>query len=153
MSPSNYAANGGEVAPALDGIDLTVEGGRTTALVGRSGSGKSTLMSLIPRLYDPTSGRVLIDGADLREISIASLRRAVSVVSQEVMLFDDTVRANIAFGSGQMRIWTPSRRRRGMRQPMISSPPFPKAMIPASAPAAHAFREASASACRSPAPS
>lgn len=94
----HYAANGGEVAPALDDIDLTVEGGHTTALVGRSGSGKSTLMSLIPRLYDPTSGRVLIDGADLRDISIASLRKAVSVVSQEVMLFDDTVRANIAFG-------------------------------------------------------
>jgi subfamily B ATP-binding cassette protein MsbA len=85
-------------APALEGIAFTAPGGTTTALVGRSGSGKSTLLSLIPRLYDPTRGRVLIDGQDLREVSLASLRRAVSVVSQDVMLFDDTVRANIAFG-------------------------------------------------------
>ena len=85
-------------APALEGIDLTAQGGTTTALVGRSGSGKSTLLSLIPRLYDPTRGRVLIDGRDVRDVSFASLRRAVSVVSQEVMLFDDSVRANIAFG-------------------------------------------------------
>jgi ATP-binding cassette, subfamily B, bacterial MsbA len=85
-------------APALEGIAFTAPGGTTTALVGRSGSGKSTLLSLIPRLYDPTNGRVLIDGQDLREVSLASLRRAVSVVSQDVMLFDDTVRANIAFG-------------------------------------------------------
>jgi ATP-binding cassette, subfamily B, bacterial MsbA len=87
-----------EDAPALEGIDFTVPGGTTTALVGRSGSGKSTLLSLIPRLYDPTRGRVLIDGQDLREVSLASLRGAVSVVSQDVMLFDDSVRANIAFG-------------------------------------------------------
>jgi ATP-binding cassette, subfamily B, bacterial MsbA len=85
-------------APALEGIDLTVPGGTTTALVGRSGSGKSTLLSLIPRLYDPTRGRVAIDGQDIRDVSIASLRASVSVVSQDVMLFDDTVRANIAFG-------------------------------------------------------
>jgi subfamily B ATP-binding cassette protein MsbA len=85
-------------APALEGIDFTAQGGTMTALVGRSGSGKSTLLSLIPRLYDPTRGRVLIDGQDIRDASFASLRRAVSVVSQEVMLFDDTVRANIAFG-------------------------------------------------------
>jgi subfamily B ATP-binding cassette protein MsbA len=85
-------------APALEGIDFTAQGGTMTALVGRSGSGKSTLLSLIPRLYDPMHGRVLIDGRDIRDASFASLRRAVSVVSQEVMLFDDTVRANIAFG-------------------------------------------------------
>ncbi len=87
-----------EDAPALEGIDLTAEGGSMTALVGRSGSGKSTLLSLIPRLYDPTEGAVLIDGQNVGDVTLASLRAAVSVVSQEVMLFDDTIRANIAFG-------------------------------------------------------
>ncbi len=84
--------------PALDGIDLTVPGGTTTALVGRSGSGKSTLLSLVPRLYDATAGRVEIDGQDVRAVTLDSLRTQISVVSQDVVLFDDTVRANIAFG-------------------------------------------------------
>ncbi|HEV7260361.1 MAG TPA: ATP-binding cassette domain-containing protein [Bosea sp. (in: a-proteobacteria)] len=85
-------------ARALEGIDLVAEGGKTTALVGRSGSGKSTLLALVPRLYDPTEGRVEIDGQDLRGLTLASLRAQVGVVSQDVVLFDDTVRANIAFG-------------------------------------------------------
>ena len=85
-------------APALEGVDLTVEGGRTTALVGRSGSGKSTILSLVPRLYDATGGAVTIDGQDVRGVTLASLRAAVAVVSQDVTLFDDTVAANIAFG-------------------------------------------------------
>ncbi|WP_208642241.1 ABC transporter ATP-binding protein [Methylobacterium terrae] len=85
-------------APALEGIDLVVPAGRTTALVGRSGSGKSTLLSLVPRLYDVGEGRVRIDGQDVRDVTLASLRRAVAVVSQEVVLFDDTVARNIAFG-------------------------------------------------------
>ncbi len=84
--------------PALEGIDLALPAGRTTALVGRSGSGKSTLMSLVPRLYDVTQGRVTIDGTDVRAATLASLRTNIAVVSQEVVLFDDTVRANIAFG-------------------------------------------------------
>jgi len=94
----SYGDQGESVVPALTGMDLIVAGGSTTALVGRSGSGKSTLLSLIPRLYDVTQGRVLIDGQDVRDVSLASLRGAISVVSQEVMLFDDTVRANIGFG-------------------------------------------------------
>ncbi|WP_430910090.1 ABC transporter ATP-binding protein [Methylobacterium sp. sgz302541] len=87
-----------EDAPALEGIDLVVPAGAATALVGRSGSGKSSLLNLVPRLYDVTAGRVLIDGQDVRAVTTASLRRAVSVVSQEVVLFDDTVEANIRFG-------------------------------------------------------
>ncbi|MCU4178811.1 ABC transporter ATP-binding protein [Bosea sp. BH3] len=83
---------------ALEGIDLVAHGGRTTALVGRSGSGKSTLLALVPRLYDPVEGRVEIDGQDLRGVTLASLRHQIGVVSQDVVLFDDTVRANIAFG-------------------------------------------------------
>ena len=87
-----------EDAVAIQGIDLVAEAGRTTALVGRSGSGKSTLLSLVPRLYDVTGGAVLIDGQDVRDVTLKSLRAAVAVVSQDVVLFDDTVRANIAFG-------------------------------------------------------
>ena len=85
-------------ARALEGIELVAAGGKTTALVGRSGSGKSTLLALVPRLYDPTEGRIEIDGQDLRDLTLASLRAQVGVVSQDVVLFDDTVRANIAFG-------------------------------------------------------
>ncbi len=85
-------------ARALEGIDLVAKGGKTTALVGRSGSGKSTLLALVPRLYDPTEGRIEIDGQDLRDVTLESLRRQIGVVSQDIVLFDDTVRANIAFG-------------------------------------------------------
>jgi subfamily B ATP-binding cassette protein MsbA len=85
-------------APALDGIDLVAPAGRTTALVGRSGSGKSTLLALVPRLYDADEGAVRVDGRDVRSVTLASLRAAIAVVSQDVVLFDDTVRANIAFG-------------------------------------------------------
>lgn len=83
---------------ALNGIDLVAEAGRTTALVGRSGSGKSTLLSLVSRLYDVTEGAVLIDGQDVRDATLKTLRASIAVVSQDVVLFDDTVRANIAFG-------------------------------------------------------
>jgi ATP-binding cassette, subfamily B, bacterial len=82
----------------LRGIDLHVEAGTTIALVGASGSGKSTLMALLQRLYDPTSGRILIDGQDIRGIKQRSLRRHIGVVLQDGLLFDDTVEDNILFG-------------------------------------------------------
>lgn len=85
-------------APALEGIDLTVAAGATVALVGRSGSGKSSLLNLVPRLYDVTEGSVSIDGQDIRAVTLASLRASVAVVSQDVVLFDDTIAANIGFG-------------------------------------------------------
>ncbi len=89
---------------ALDGLDLEARPGQTVALVGPSGAGKSTILNLIPRFYDATAGRVLVDGQDVREVTLASLRAAVAYVSQEVMLFDDTVGANIAYGrSGASR--------------------------------------------------
>ena len=84
--------------PALDRIDLAIPAGRTTAIVGRSGSGKSTLLSLLPRLYDPTSGRVLIDGQDVREVTLRSLRANIAIVAQETILFEGSVAANIGFG-------------------------------------------------------
>ncbi len=83
---------------ALDGADFVVPAGKTVALVGPSGAGKSTIFNLIPRFYDVTTGSVTVDGMDVRETSLASLRSAIALVSQEVSLFDDTVRANIAYG-------------------------------------------------------
>ena len=82
----------------LDNIDLEVPAGRAIALVGISGAGKSTLLNLIPRLYDVRFGRILVDGQEIRELTLASLRGAISVVTQETILFDDTVRNNIAYG-------------------------------------------------------
>lgn len=85
-------------AAALDGFTLDIPGGARVALVGRSGSGKSTVLNLLPRLYDVTAGRVSIDGQDLREVTAASLRDAIALVSQEAVLFNDSVAANIGFG-------------------------------------------------------
>ncbi|WP_114391610.1 ABC transporter ATP-binding protein [Oleisolibacter albus] len=83
---------------ALNGIDLEIAPGRTVALVGSSGAGKSTVLNLIPRFYDVTGGRVLIDGIDVRDITLASLRDNMALVSQETALFDESIRANIAYG-------------------------------------------------------
>jgi subfamily B ATP-binding cassette protein MsbA len=88
----------GEVKQVLHGIDLDVTRGEVIALVGPSGAGKSSLVNLIPRFFDVTGGRILIDGHDLRDISIASLRRQIGKVTQETILFNDTVRNNIAYG-------------------------------------------------------
>lgn len=94
-----YAADKG---PVLYDIDLVVEPGETVALVGRSGSGKTTLVSLLPRFYDPSAGRILIDGVDIRSLTLASLRAQISLVTQDVMLFNDTVANNIAYGYAHM---------------------------------------------------
>ena len=83
---------------ALSGINLSATPGETIAFVGASGGGKSTLINLVPRLYDVTKGAVLIDGTDIRRLSLASLRRNMALVSQDVTLFNDTVAANIGFG-------------------------------------------------------
>jgi subfamily B ATP-binding cassette protein MsbA len=82
----------------IDGIDLAIEKGEVVALVGASGSGKTTLAHLLPRFYDPTAGSVQVDGHDLREVTLESLRAQVGLVTQETTLFDDTVRDNIAYG-------------------------------------------------------
>jgi subfamily B ATP-binding cassette protein MsbA len=77
---------------------LTVPAGKNIAIVGRSGSGKSTLVGLVPRFYDTTSGSVLVDGMDVRECNLRDLRHNVALVSQDVLLFNDSIRNNIAFG-------------------------------------------------------
>jgi ATP-binding cassette, subfamily B, bacterial MsbA len=84
-------------APVLNDVSLTASRGTVTALVGPSGAGKTTLVDLVARFYDPTAGRITIDGIDIREYSVKSLRRRMGVVTQETVLFHDTVRANIAY--------------------------------------------------------
>jgi ATP-binding cassette subfamily B protein len=85
--------------PVLDHIDLAVEPGRSLAVIGHTGSGKTTLTALVPRFYDVTVGRVLVDGTDVRDVTLTSLRRATAVISQDPFLFSTTVRENIAFGA------------------------------------------------------
>ncbi len=87
---------------ALEDIDLVVRSGETVALVGPSGGGKSTLVDLVARFYDPTGGRIEIDGKDLRSVTVASLREKMGIVTQDVILFNDTVRNNIAYGVEDM---------------------------------------------------
>lgn len=96
----SYAYESGR--PALDGVDVRIEAGCHVALVGASGSGKSTLVNLLLRLYDPVSGQVRIDGRDIREFTLASLRSQVSVVPQDTLLFATTVRDNIAYGAEEV---------------------------------------------------
>jgi subfamily B ATP-binding cassette protein MsbA len=92
----SYSRSKGQV---LTDVNVIVEPGETIAIVGRSGSGKSSLVSLLPRFYDPDSGLILIDDQSTQEYSLVGLRRFLSVVSQEVTLFNDTIAANIAYGS------------------------------------------------------
>jgi subfamily B ATP-binding cassette protein MsbA len=84
--------------PVLKGVDLEIRRGETVAIVGPSGAGKTTLVNLLPRLYDPTGGRVTFDGEDLQDARLVSLRRQISLVTQETILFDSTARENIAYG-------------------------------------------------------
>ena len=83
----------------LDGVSLTVRAGQMVAIVGPSGAGKTTLVNLLPRFYDVTGGSIRIDGRDLRSVTLASLRAQIGIVTQETVLFDDTIAANIAFGT------------------------------------------------------
>jgi ABC-type multidrug transport system fused ATPase/permease subunit len=88
----------GERAQVLKGVNLTVKAGHNVAIVGPNGSGKTTLANLIPRLYDPDSGQILIDGKDISEVSLVSLRDQIAMVTQNIVTFNDTITANIAYG-------------------------------------------------------
>jgi subfamily B ATP-binding cassette protein MsbA len=83
---------------AVEGVSLDIPAGKMVALVGASGAGKSTLMNLLPRLYEPTSGRILIDGEDITQVTLRSLRARMALVSQEAVLFNMSALENIAFG-------------------------------------------------------
>jgi subfamily B ATP-binding cassette protein MsbA len=86
---------------ALAGVELSIAAGEMVAFVGSSGSGKTTLVSLVPRFYEPTEGQILIDGLDIRECTLQSLRAQIGIVSQDVVLFDDTVSHNIGYGRAE----------------------------------------------------
>jgi len=88
-----------EEAPVLKNIDISIKAGDVVAFVGMSGGGKTTLVNLIPRFYDVTEGRILIDGHDIRDVTIESLRGQIGIVTQQTILFNDTVRNNIAYGN------------------------------------------------------
>jgi subfamily B ATP-binding cassette protein MsbA len=94
----SYESDGDDAREILRGIDLEVKRGEVLAIVGSSGAGKSTLVHLIPRFFDITGGRLLIDGNDVRDVTLSSLRAQVGIVTQETVLFNDTVRNNIAYG-------------------------------------------------------
>src|SRR5262249_36222767 len=85
----------------LRNVSFKVSAGQMVAIVGRSGAGKTTLVNLLPRFYDVTSGAIYIDGTDVRQATLASLRRQVGIVTQDTVLFDDTIGRNIAYGSAE----------------------------------------------------
>ena len=106
-APQDSEAGGQNPLWALRDISLTIRRGEAVALVGPSGAGKSTLALLVPRFYDPSAGRVLMDGQDIKQATLASLRRQMGLVTQEVLLFNETIRYNIAYGkpdAGQSEI-------------------------------------------------
>ena len=82
---------------AVKNIDMTIQGGKISALVGQSGAGKSTIINLIPRFYDPQVGTIKIDGQNLKNIKLNSLRKHIALVSQDIVLFDDTIKNNISY--------------------------------------------------------
>ena len=84
---------------AVKNINLKIQGGKMTALVGQSGAGKSTIINLIPRFYDPQEGSISVDGQDIKKIKLNSLRKHLSLVSQDIVLFDDTIKNNIAYAN------------------------------------------------------
>jgi ABC-type multidrug transport system fused ATPase/permease subunit len=88
--------------PVLENLDLALDAGTTVALIGHTGAGKTTLASLVPRFYDVDSGRVLVDGVDVRDVKLASLRSSIGAITQDPFLFSTTVRENIAFGRPEL---------------------------------------------------
>src|SRR5919106_1019326 len=95
----SFAYEDGHGRSTLRNVSFTVRAGQMVAIVGRSGAGKTTLVNLLPRFYDVTGGAILIDGRDIREVTLASLRAQIGIVTQEVVLFDDTIAGNIAYGT------------------------------------------------------
>ena len=99
FSDVTFGYEDGHGRSTLRGVSLSVRAGQMVAIVGRSGAGKTTLVNLLPRFYDVTSGAITIDGRDIRDVTLASLREQIGMVTQETVLFDDTIAANIAYGT------------------------------------------------------
>jgi subfamily B ATP-binding cassette protein MsbA len=95
----SFGYDDGTVRPILRDVSFGVRAGQVVAIVGLSGAGKTTLVNLLPRFYDVTAGAILIDGVDVRDVTLASLRAQIGIVTQETVLFDDTIANNIAYGS------------------------------------------------------
>ena len=93
-----FAYDDGQRAADPAQRELTVRAGEMVAIVGRSGAGKTTLVNLLPRFYDVTAGTILVDGVDIRDVTLASLRAQIGIVTQDTVLFDDTIARNIAYG-------------------------------------------------------
>ena len=144
-------ADSTETREVLSEINLSAQPGQVVALVGPSGAGKTTLVNLIPRFYDPTAGCITIDGRDIRQVTMRSLREQIGIVPQETALFGGTVRDNIVYGkldASQEEIEAAARG----PTPMISSWNCPRVTIPAWASGASSSAAASASVSPSPAP-
>ena len=132
-APRELPAGGGELRfegvtfgydadrPVLRDLDLTIAPGSTIALIGRTGSGKTTLASLVPRFYDPQAGRVVLDGADVRDLRLADLRGAIATVAEDTFLFSTTVAGNIAYGRAAAPRARTSSRPRARRRRTSSS--------------------------------
>ena len=146
----SFAYDDGAGKAVLKNVSFGARAGQVVALVGLSGAGKTTLVNLLPRFYDVTGGSIQIDGVDIRDVTLKSLRQQIGIVTQETVLFDDTIANNIAYGlpgSSRRR----SRRRRARRTPTSSSRRCPTATRRASASAASGCRAGSGSASPSPA--
>ena len=143
-----YAPDG---EPALDGIDLHVPAGQTVALVGSTGAGKSTFAKLAARFYDPTDGRITVDGHDLRDVTARSLRAQMGIVPQEAFLFSGTVRDNLAFGRPDATAEEIEAAARAVGAARLHRPRSSTATRPRSASAASSSRPGSASSSPSPA--
>jgi ABC-type transport system involved in Fe-S cluster assembly fused permease/ATPase subunit len=145
----SFGYDDGDGTPTSGTSPSRVRRGQIVAIVGLSGAGKTTLVNLIPRFYDVTGGAILVDGVDIRDVTLRSLRAQIGIVTQETVLFDDTIAANIAYGTRRRR-GRRSRRRRARRTRTTSSSRSRADTTPPSASAARSSRAGSGSGSRSP---